>query len=64
MSNQEKNVLQVLMIEDNPGDVALIKEYVQNISSPGYHITAILSLSQALVCLQTRAWLKLKIAVM
>jgi len=52
MSNQEKNVLQVLMIEDNPGDVALIKEYVQNISSPGYHITAILSLSQALVCLQ------------
>lgn len=52
MPNQEKNTLQVLIIEDNPGDVALIKEYVQNISSPSYQMTAVSHLNEALACLK------------
>ena len=44
-------LIKVLLVEDNPGDVLLLQEFLQDVTSTQFELTPVESLKEALACL-------------
>jgi len=48
------NKISILMVEDNPADAALVREYLTDVAGGGYELETLATLGEALSCLRAK----------